>query len=85
MFHHYKPDPEAYLGAAAMLGFEPAEVMMVAAHKDDLRAAQACGLATAFVRRPREKGPKVKLDLKPEADFDFNAKDFVDLARRMSA
>ena len=85
LFHNYKPDPEAYLGAAAMLGFEPAEVMMVAAHKNDLRAAQACGLATAFVRRPREKGPKVKLDLKAEADFDYNAKDFVDLARRMAA
>ena len=85
LFHHYKPDPEAYLGAAAMLGFEPAEVMMVAAHKDDLRAAKACGLATAFVRRPKEKGPKVKVDVKPEADFDFNARDFVDLARRLSA
>jgi 2-haloacid dehalogenase len=84
LFHHYKPDPEAYLGAAAMLGFEPSEVMMVAAHKDDLRAAQACGLATAFVRRPREKGPKVKVDVKPEADFDLNARDFVDLARRIS-
>lgn len=85
LFHHYKPDPEAYLGAAAMLGHEPSEVMLVAAHKDDLRAAQACGLATAFVRRPKEKGPKVKVDVAPEADFDFNAKDFVDLARRMAA
>ncbi|HVP09095.1 MAG TPA: haloacid dehalogenase type II, partial [Burkholderiales bacterium] len=84
LFRHYKPDPEAYLGAASMLGFEPSEVMMVAAHKDDLRAAQACGLATAFVARPREKGPKAKLDVKPEADFDFNARDFVDLARRMA-
>jgi len=84
LFRHYKPDPEAYLGAAAMLGFEPSEVMMVAAHKDDLRAAQACGLATAFVARPREKGPKVKLDVKPETDFDYNARDFVDLARRMA-
>jgi 2-haloacid dehalogenase len=85
LFRHYKPDPEAYLGAAAMLGFEPSEVMMVAAHKDDLRAAQACGLATAFVARPREKGPKVKLDVKPEADFDCNAKDFVELARKLAA
>jgi 2-haloacid dehalogenase len=59
--------------------------MMVAAHKNDLRAAQACGLATAFVRRPREKGPKVKVDVTPEADFDFNANDFVDLARRMTS
>ena len=84
LFRHYKPDPEAYLGAAAMLGLEPNEVMMVAAHKDDLRAAKACGLATAFVRRPREKGPKVKLDLAPEADFDINARDFVDLARKLA-
>ena len=84
LFRHYKPDPESYLGAAAMLGFEPDEVMMVAAHKDDLRAARACGLATAFVRRPREKGPKVKVDVRPEPDFDYNAKDFVDLAQRMS-
>jgi 2-haloacid dehalogenase len=85
LFRHYKPDPEAYLGAAAMLGFAPSEVVMVAAHKDDLRAAQACGLATAFVRRPREKGPKVKLDVAPEPSFDYNARDFVDLAARLAA
>jgi 2-haloacid dehalogenase len=58
--------------------------MMVAAHKDDLRAAKACGLATGFVGRPKEKGPKVKVDISPEADFDINAKDFVDLARRLA-
>ncbi|MEW6687897.1 MAG: haloacid dehalogenase type II [Pseudomonadota bacterium] len=84
LFRHYKPDPESYLGAAALLGLEPAEVMMVAAHKDDLRAAAACGLATAFVRRPREHGPKVKPDLAPERDFDVNARDFVDLARKLA-
>jgi 2-haloacid dehalogenase len=84
LFRHYKPDPETYLGAAALLGLEPAEVMMVAAHKDDLRAAKACGLATAFVRRPRERGPQAKLDLAYEPDFDVNAKDFVDLARRLA-
>ena len=67
-----------------MLGLEPSEVMMVAAHKDDLRAAQACGLATAFVRRPREKGPKVKVDVTPEPSFDYNARDFVDLAAKLS-
>ena len=84
LFRHYKPDPEAYLGAAAMLGCEPGEVMLVAAHKDDLRAAAACGLATAFVRRPRENGPKVKVDVAPDATFDFNARDFVDLAGKMA-
>ena len=84
LFRHYKPDPEAYLGAAAILGFEPQEVMMVAAHKDDLRAAKACGLKTAFVGRPREKGPKVKVDVKPEPDFDYNAKSFIELARKLA-
>ena len=34
-FHHYKPDPETYRGAAAMLDLKPQEVMMVAAHKHD--------------------------------------------------
>src|SRR5688572_29473090 len=64
-FHHYKPDPETYLGACDLLSMQPAEVMMVAAHKSDLHAAKACGLATAFVRRPHEHGPDVKKDLKP--------------------
>ena len=45
---HYKPDPEAYLKAADLLGLQPAEVMMVAAHPSDLRAASAVGLQTAF-------------------------------------
>jgi len=35
-------DPETYLGAADLLGVKPAELMMVAAHKDDLHAARAC-------------------------------------------
>ena len=83
LFQHYKPDPEAYLGAAAMLGFEPHEVMMVAAHKSDLRAAQATGLRAAFVQRPLEFGDQVKKDLKPEKDFDVNAADFIDLASKL--
>ena len=82
-FRHYKPDPETYLGAADLLGLAPAEVMMVAAHKDDLRAAQACGLRTAFVGRPLEHGPGVRVDVKPERSFDCNAKDFLDLARQL--
>jgi 2-haloacid dehalogenase len=83
LFHHYKPDPESYLGAAQMLGFEPREVMMVAAHKDDLRAAKRCGLRTAFVRRPREKGPGATPDLAADRAFDHNADDFLDLAGQL--
>jgi 2-haloacid dehalogenase len=83
VFRHYKPDPEAYLGAADALGFAPAQVMMVAAHKSDLRAAKSCGLKTAFVRRPKEHGPNVRVDVAAERSFDVNADDFVDLARQL--
>ena len=83
VFRHYKPDPEAYLGAADALGLAPAEVMMVAAHKSDLRAAKASGLKTAFVRRAREHGPNVRVDVSAERAFDVNADDFLDLARQM--
>ena len=82
-FHHYKPDPETYLGACELLSMKPAEVMMVAAHKNDLHAAKACGLRTAFVRRPLEHGPDVRQDLKAERAFDINADDFLDLGRRL--
>lgn len=85
LFHHYKPDPESYLGAANMLGFKPSEVMLVAAHKDDLRAAKRCGLRTAFVRRPKEKGPDMKPDLASDRAFDYNSDDFLDLADQLGA
>lgn len=82
-FHHYKPDPEVYLGAADKLGLEPAQVMMVAAHKGDLRAAQAAGLKAAFVERPLEKGPQGQADQLPDPDADVAAADFVDLAQKL--
>jgi len=85
IFHHYKPDPEAYLGAAEMLGLKPAQVMMVAAHKDDLRHAAHQGLRTALVLRPNEYGKGKHPDLSPEPAFDLNAKDFVDLAEQLGA
>ena len=81
---HYKPDPETYLGAADLLGVKPQELMMVAAHKDDLHAARACGLKTAFVPRPKEYGPSVKVDTSREPAFDLHARDFNDLARQLS-
>lgn len=80
---HYKPDPETYLGAADLLGVKPGELMMVAAHKDDLHAARACGLKTAFVPRPREYGPQASTDVSREPAFDVHARDFNDLARQL--
>jgi 2-haloacid dehalogenase len=80
---HYKPDPETYLTAAGLLGLRPEQVMMVAAHKDDLRAAQRVGLKAAFVTRPYERGPDHTPDLTPDPGFDVNARDFNDLAGKL--
>lgn len=82
-FKHYKPDAEVYLGAADALGLEPAQVMMVAAHKADLRAAQAAGLKAAFVERRMEKGPNGGADSLPDPESDVQATDFLDLARHL--
>lgn len=82
-FKLFKPDPGMYLGAAAMLDLKPEEVMMVAAHKPDLRAAAKCGLKTAFVKRPLEHGRGATPDLAPEPDFTVNAESFLDLADQL--
>jgi 2-haloacid dehalogenase len=80
---HYKPDPEAYLSVPRLLGIDPGEVLMVAAHKDDLDGAARAMLRTAFVARPLEFGDPARKDVAPEPRFDVNAKDFLDLARQL--
>ncbi|SER41598.1 2-haloacid dehalogenase [Faunimonas pinastri] len=80
---HYKPQPECYLRACALLALPPGECMMVAAHNDDLEAAQGCGLQTAFIPRPLEHGPGQTKDLKPEGDWTIVAEDTDDLARKL--
>ncbi len=85
LVRHYKPDREVYQSAADLLDLEPAEVMMVAAHSGDLRAAKGVGLRTAFVVRPLEFGPNGKPDLKADAAADLSAKDFNDLADQLGA
>ena len=79
----YKPQPEAYLGTAALLGLAPGECLMVAAHNGDLGAAQAQGFRTAFVVRPFEHGPGQTKDVKAERDWDVVAADFNDLASKL--
>jgi len=83
LMKHYKPDPEVYQTAASLLGLRPEQVMMVAAHKGDLRAAQAVGLQTAFVPRPMEHGPGRTPDLTPDPAFTVHAVDFNDLAAQL--
>jgi len=87
LVRHYKPDPEMYRSAIEFLGNgDPGAVMMVAAHNNDLKAAKAQGLNTAFVARPGEHGPGQTTDLTPDRAFvDVAATDFVELATRLRA
>ena len=81
----YKPDPKTYLTGAELLDLPPERVMMVAAHQNDLLAAQKVGLKTAFVPRPLERGAGNSPDLTPDPSFDVVATTFVDLASQMGA
>lgn len=84
LVRHYKPDPETYLMAPELLGLRPEQVMMVAAHVNDLHAARQNGLLTAYVPRPLEFGPGKGAD-PPDPRFDLVAKDFVELAEKLGA
>src|SRR5699024_8871904 len=68
---------------ADVLGLEPHQIAMVAAHNSDLAAAQALGLRTVFVRRPTEHGPDQTTDLAADGEWDVVAEDFEDLADRI--
>ena len=82
---HYKPDSEVYLTAANLLGLQPGEIMMVAAHKYDLLAAKSLSFRTAWVQRPLEFGKKQAFDSAPDAEFDITATGFIDLAAQLGA
>jgi 2-haloacid dehalogenase len=81
---HYKPDKEVYLTGAELLSLAPRDMMMVAAHQNDLRAAHALGFRTAFVPRPQE-GPNGERNFTPDPLFDVVAPDFNALASAMGA
>lgn len=85
VFRHYKPDPETYLGVAEVFEVSPNEVMLVAAHEDDLDAASACGLQTAFIQRDNEYGPDVRINHGDLTRFSYAARDLVDLAEQLGA
>lgn len=79
----YKPRPEVYLRSAAALRLEPGQVMMVAAHNEDLEAAAACGLKTAFIARPLEYGPARAHEAEPSGNWDIVCTDVGNLADRL--
>lgn len=80
----YKPKPAVYRASARALRLTPGQVVMVAAHNDDLEAARYAGLQTAFIPRPDEKGPGLG-ESRATGDWEFVADDLVDLARRLAA
>ncbi len=82
---HYKPDREAYLTAASLLGLRPEETMMAAAHSSDLNAARSFGLLTGFIYRPNEHGVGGPADRAKPGEFDVVARDMVDLAAQLGA
>lgn len=67
----YKPDPQAYLGTAEILGVAPEEMCLVAAHHSDLAAARACGFLTAYIDRPQEYGGRRAPDADAAQDWDW--------------
>ncbi len=81
----YKPAPQTYLRTVELLGMRPEQVCLVAAHNNDLAAARACGLRTAFVLRPTEHGPDQVSDLRAEQDWDVVVNDFGALAQAFGA
>ncbi len=82
---HYKTDKEVYLTALSLLDLEPGEVMMCAAHQDDLLAATALGLKTAYISRPLEFGPDKQNDATDDMPFNIIANDILDLALQLGA
>ena len=79
----YKPQKEVYLASASALGLSPGQVMMVAAHNDDLHAAREAGLQTAFLPRPLEFGDGGYTESGPTGDWEIVARDISDLAARL--
>lgn len=83
LFRAYKPDPAVYLGAAKVFDLAPAQAMLVAAHQNDLAAARACGLQTAYIERPAEFGAANLKDVAPEPANTWHARDFLALADQL--
>ena len=80
VFKAYKPDPATYLGVARVFDLAPAQVMLVAAHQDDLAAARTCGLQTAHIERPLEMGAGQLKDVSPDPANTWHARDLLVLA-----
>jgi 2-haloacid dehalogenase len=73
----FKPHPAVYRKAAQLLGREPGEIMMVAAHSFDILGARSCGYRGAYVNR--QNLPTEESSFQP----DLTVKDFKELADQL--
>lgn len=82
VFKAYKPHPDTYLGVAKVFDIRPEQVMLVAAHHDDLAAAAECGLRTTYIERAAEFGTDQLKDVTPPegSGNDLHVSDFNALA-----
>jgi len=80
----YKPNMRVYEVAAAAIGIQHHECMMVAGHSSDLKAAAQAGLRTAHVSQPDEFGPGAG-ELAPKVPIDVSVRTFTDLAEKLLA
>ena len=82
-FRCYKPNPLVYQNAAIELKMEPSEILLVASHKYDLKAAQECGYKTAYIFRPDEFRT-VEAEQEPmDHEFDFVINSIDELAETL--
>lgn len=81
----YKPDPLSYRRVAELLALRPDQLLMVAAHNNDLLAAKSEGFRTAFIARPLEQGAGLTPTPTPDPLIDIVANDIVDLASQLGA
>ena len=79
----YKPMPECYIRNAQLLNLEPSEVMLVAAHNDDLAAAARTGYRTGFVVRRTEHGPGTDGRPGRRSAWDIVTDSFIGVAEAM--
>jgi 2-haloacid dehalogenase len=82
-FNKYKPDPATYLGVASSFSVKPEEVMLAAAHHEDLVSARGCGLKSAYIERPFEYGKNNPKDVSPKPDNHLHTASIIELAEMM--